>query len=118
MIECFCDYDAPAFYDAKLRKARKHYRCDECHRAILAGEQYERVSGKWDGSLSTFITCISCLDLRTWLTNSLPCFCWAHGNMISDAKDAIDDAYSRSPEEARGLWFGFLRRRSRREARA
>lgn len=110
MIKCYCDYEAPEFCLTVIRKARKPRRCEECRGVIAAGEQYEHVSGKWDGCLLTFDTCLRCLDLRTWVTNSVPCFCWAHGNLDDDMKDAVYDARCRAPEETIGLHFGLLRR--------
>lgn len=126
MMDCYCDYDPPIFYSKSVVKAaRKPHRCDECSRPIAAGESYERISGKWDigYGISTFTTCSRCLDLRQWVTNNLPCFCWAHGSMLDDAKEAIDEATWRASDETRGLRFGWLRRlhavtsAGRREAR-
>lgn len=85
MSDCFCDYDPPQFYSASTPKARKVHRCAECGRAISAGEDYERVVGKWDGSVSVFKTCCRCMALRQHLKAHVPCFCWAHGNLLSDA---------------------------------
>ena len=55
-------------------------------------------------------TCEPCRDLRQWVANNLPCFCWAHGNLLDDAKEAVDEARHRAPLETPGLLFGFLRR--------
>lgn len=107
--DCFCDYDAPAFYNREIRKARKQHRCEECGGPILRGEQYEHVVGKWD-YVDTFKTCPRCLDLRTWTKNNVPCLCWAHGNMHEDCRETVNDAASRAREETVGLRFGFLRR--------
>ncbi len=112
MSECYCDYDPAVIYNRHIRRARKQYRCDECGRQINPKDTYERVDGLWEGFCwSTFFTCSSCHDLRQWVQNSVPCFCWAHGNMIEDAKAAIEDARYRAPEETVGLQFGFNRRR-------
>jgi len=112
-IDCFCDFDPPDFYCAEIRTARKQHRCDECPSQIMPGEKYEHVTGKWpdSGGVSTFKTCERCRDLRTWVKNNVPCFCWCHGNMIEDAQETIDDAAWRGKEETVGLRFGFLRRK-------
>jgi len=52
--------------------------------------------------------------------NSVPCFCWSHGNLNEQMRDTIDDAAHRAGDEARGLRFGFVRRvvlRDRRNLR-
>lgn len=114
-LDCYCDYDLPEFYQTETRKARKPHKCWECRGIIAAGEQYEYARGKWDGDLQVFKTCIRCLEIRTWVKNSVPCFCWGHGNMTDDAREAIYDAATRAPEEAIGLRFGLLRRIVKRD---
>lgn len=108
--ECACDYDAPAFYSKQQRKARKSHRCEECAGHIHPGERYEYVSGKWDVHIGSFITCQHCHDIRQWVKNNVPCFCWAHGNLREDAENAVEEARSRAPQETIGLRFGLLRR--------
>lgn len=103
MSECFCDYDPADFYSRQMRKARKVHRCEECGCAINAAEHYERVTGKWDGDVTTFKTCSRCIALRDCLQAHLPCFCWAHGNLLGDCRDA----YSELPAEADGTGLTF-----------
>jgi hypothetical protein len=112
-FDCYCDYDAPEFYGSSVRRARRPHRygCEECDQPIKAGQRYELVAGKWDGTFFTFKTCQGCLDLRTWVKNNVPCFCWAHGNIHDDMRTAIDDAYERAQGEVVGLNFGYLRRK-------
>jgi len=112
-VTCSCDYDPPIFYGAVVRTARKRYRCEECVGVIEPGEKYEYVSGLWERGdrISQFRTCQRCRDVRVWVQNNVPCFCWVHGNMIDDAAEAIDEAWWRAPTETVGLRFGFLRRR-------
>ena len=101
---CSCDYDAPAVYDRKERRARTAHRCSECARPIRTGETYEDVRGLWDGRWDRFRTCSRCLDLRRFAEDRAECSCWAHGNVI---EDAIETAR----EEGRpGLLFGAYRR--------
>lgn len=109
-IDCFCDYNPPTFYDRVVRTARKVHQCYECGGKIAVGEKYENVAGLWEGSFSVFKTCERCVDIRTWVKNSVPCFCWAHGNMTEDAKETVEEAAYRAPQETVGLRFGLLRR--------
>ncbi len=114
--ECSCDYgDAPAFYRACRPRARKQHVCEECGGPIRPGEKYERVSGKWDSYVDTFLTCARCVDLRTWVQNNVPCLCWSHGNGDERMAEAIEDAIERAPDETVGLKFGFLRRKVLRD---
>lgn len=108
--DCVCDYDPPEIYTASTPTARKHHVCEECGCPIAPGERYEYVFGKWDGTVLTFKTCDRCLDIRQWVKNNVPCFCWTHGNMINDAKEAVVEAQYRAKDETAGLYFGFLRR--------
>ena len=100
----------PTLHRRELRKARKEHRCEECSGKIIVGEAYENVFGIWDGSTYTCKTCQRCVDLRQWVKNNVPCFCWEYGNMAEGAKEAIEEAKFRAPEETVGLYFGFLRR--------
>jgi hypothetical protein len=59
------DYDCELeFYDIKWPKAKKEHRCCECRRIITVGEEYEKWTGKWDGSLSSTKTCLLCTEIR------------------------------------------------------
>jgi hypothetical protein len=82
-MSCGCDYDEPEFCDTTWPKARKEHRCYECGYAIKRGEQYERVTGKWNGEMSTFATCERCADLRGSLAEfNGGCFCY--GGLVED----------------------------------
>lgn len=109
MIDCYCDYDPADVYRAKLVRGRKPYRCEECGHRITVGEKHEYVFGVWDGEPRHFRTCSHCLGIRQFVKNNIPCFCWAHGNLIDDARGAIEYAYDRARDEVRGLAFGFGR---------
>lgn len=111
MSDCYCDYDPPEFHSRYIRVARKSHKCEECGGPILSGERYEYVAGKWEGYFNYFKTCERCVDLRQWVQNNVPCFCWAHGNMTEDAAEAVEEAVFRAPTETVGLRFGFLRRK-------
>lgn len=114
-FDCFCDYEPASVYSARTIKARKPYRCDECANHIRIGEEHEYVFGVWDRQPGTFRTCTDCTELRQWVRNNVPCFCWAHGNLRDDATEAVREAAFRAPEETRGLRFGFLRLQKRQE---
>lgn len=107
---CSCDYDPCEVYSARIAKARKPYRCEECGTGISTGEQYERAFGVSYGHTFEAFTCERCVDLRRWVKNNVPCTCWAHGNLHDDLRSSVKAAYERAPDEVRGLWFGFLRR--------
>lgn len=104
-MDCCCDYDPAEFYHSAIRTARKLHRCEECGRFIRPGETYEHVTGKWNGDLDTFKTCSHCRDIRQFVKNSVPCFCWGHGNLDEDVANTIQDAYWRAPDEVKGLRF-------------
>ena len=105
--DCFCDYDPATVYESTDHIARKKHKCDECNEPIWPGEPYERVFAIWEGDAQTCKTCIRCLALREFVEATVPCFCWAHHNMIEDAMNTAEH-YA---HEAPGLMFGAIRRR-------
>jgi hypothetical protein len=119
--DCYCDDDMPSFYRATVSKARKPHQCGECGRKIKPGERYEAVAAIWDGNFGTAKTCSHCLDIRTFVKNSVPCFCWAHGSVLDDARVTIESAYWRAESEVKGLAFAVgrlvvARNRARQDA--
>jgi hypothetical protein len=54
----------PTTFGSCVVKAAKDHRCTECRETIPKGSKYERVKGLWDGSWSTFKTCLSCVEIR------------------------------------------------------
>jgi hypothetical protein len=58
------DNDGPSFLYAEIRKAAKTHACCECDETIPAGSKYEYTSGKWDGDVSAYKTCLSCVEIR------------------------------------------------------
>ena len=109
-MDCYCDYDPPEFSTSRIVKSKKKRRCYECCGIILPSEPYLYIAGKWEGYFETFTICQHCRNLRVWVSNNIPCFCWSYGNMVEDARYAIDDAYERAPNEVIGVRFGFNRR--------
>lgn len=106
MDDCWCDYEPAEWVSKKMHVARKEHRCEECGRPIHPGERYEYTCGKWEGDVSVFKVCPRCLAIRAYVTDHVPCFCWAYGNMRDDAKNTIEEYAPELP----GLWFGWARR--------
>ena len=68
-MQCSCEIEidsdvGPTFYSEEMRTARKQHKCTECRRTIEPGEEYESVSGLWEGGWSKYKTCRDCLSLR------------------------------------------------------
>jgi hypothetical protein len=88
--DCSCivvdDYDLPAFYQVQVVYARKPHQCCECHREIEPKEEYENVTGKWDGRLNRYKTCLDCLSVRHAF------FC--SGYLHEDMWEAVDNHLS------------------------
>ena len=87
--DCLCDYDPPEFYHVATHTARQLHQCVECGRAIQPGQRYERVRAKWDGDISIVRTCGRCVALRQHIEAHVPCFCWAHHNLLEDARNEV-----------------------------
>lgn len=109
-MDCYCDYEPAQVYRSDTRKARKQYRCYECGGIILPSEVHEYHFGVFCGDPFTGRTCSRCVAIREWMQINVPCFCWAHGNMIDDARTTAQDAYEQAGDEVAGLRFGLLRR--------
>ena len=115
MYDCVCDYDSPEVYRSKTVKARKQYGCYECAGKIFPGDIHEYYFGVMYGDSYSGRTCAKCVEIREWVKGNIPCFCWAHGNMIDDARSSIDEACYRAPDETVGIRFGFARRLHQRD---
>lgn len=105
--KCYCDYEAPEFYSAAMRVARKRHPCGECGHSIAAGERYEYVAAKSDGGMWTARTCSRCLAVREYVQTHVPCFCWLHHSMLDDADDTIREYRHELP--GMGMAYGRLR---------
>lgn len=72
---CQCgDYPTPEFYNQSMVKGRNNYSCCECGCTIPKGDRHESVSGKWEGDMRTFRTCLPCVALRDRIADG-GCFC-------------------------------------------
>lgn len=104
---CYCDYESPLYYSARnVTSARRQYKCDECSKPIYIGSTYERTEANWGDGHETFRTCAYCCSLRKWATISVPCFCWAHGNLLQDIADMVAEVRRDVP----GFVFEYGRR--------
>ena len=56
----YCDYDAPAFYNETLHKARKSHKCCECREEIKVGDLYYNCRGVWDKKLDVYKQHLHC----------------------------------------------------------
>lgn len=88
--ECGCVYmsddgDRATFSETTRPIARREHKCYECGEVIPRGAKYERVSGLWDREMSTFKTCLTCVEIR----NELCCDGWVYGFLW----EAIDEYF-------------------------
>lgn len=79
------DYEPWSVGAVTTPTARKEHTCYECGRAIRPGVRYELVKGCWDGSWSTFKTCLPCRDLRDTLMNESDRDGFVYGCLAEDA---------------------------------
>lgn len=97
-MECTCltgswdDDGMPDFLSTRTVKARENHKCCECGETIKPGEKYERASGKWDGKLETFKTCLICVNIRASV------YCrggYAYGGLRDDLLRAFGVDYTK-----------------------
>ena len=90
MNDCACIYDSgegdlPEFSTESTVKARKPHKCVECRETIPAGAHYERVVGKWDGTVRTEKTCLLCREIRA----AFCCEGWTYGMLWEDIEEQM-----------------------------
>lgn len=86
MIEINHGFDVEMqFYNQRVSKARKSYKCDECDERIEKSQKYEKISGKCDGEFFVNKTCLLCAEIREKLTEGS-----ALGNLYDDIKNELD----------------------------
>lgn len=106
--DCYCDYDPPQWITIRdVKAARKPHKCIECRAAILVGDSYEYVSGKWDYDQQDFHICKLCVELRQWATISVPCFCWGYGDLHENVREMVSEVRRDVPQ---GFVFEWGRR--------
>lgn len=79
------------------RRAAKAHRCDECSRTIEPGENYEWLTGLFDGSWSTYRTCQHCKAVATWL--KVVCGGYLSGGVYEDLYEHWNEGYV-------SMWLG------------
>lgn len=83
-----CEYEGGQYCMRTVwRKARKQHRCCECRKIIAIGEEYEYISGVWDGTPDSFHTCEKCADLRDSMTELG--FCFIFGRLLEDHAEYV-----------------------------
>lgn len=89
-MNCACVYtsgdgDLPEFCSTEIVKARKAHRCVECRDVIAIGQRHERTSGKWDGEINSFRTCLLCVEIRA----AFMCEGWTYGLLWEDVEEQM-----------------------------
>lgn len=74
------DGEGASFSSTTTPRAKKPHRCCECREEIPVGAKYERTTGAWDGDFSTYMTCLSCVEIR----NHFACDGWIFGWLWDD----------------------------------
>ena len=99
------DYECAAIFEAKVITARKTKRphvCCECNEVISPGEQYERISGLWEGEWSHFKTCMGCRAIRNDL-----CACGhIYGTLREVIREEMGFDYVTGKWCTQGWWKG------------
>jgi hypothetical protein len=90
--------ERPECMVVKTRKARREHRCCECHGVIRAGEDYNFVSGIWDGEAMDFKRCPTCAALASEAADSEG---FVFENLIEELEGASMDQARRYIENAR-----------------
>lgn len=97
-----CDCD-PEFYDTWIvKKTRKPHECYECGQIIQAGNSMNKTSGKWEGEIENFYTCIPCQEKADVWQEQNPDECFHHGMLyilLSQSESGESDE-SDEPEAA------------------
>lgn len=91
-MDCSCvlvytDGESAEFYSESKIVARKYHRCSECGLPISPGEEYEHVSGKWEGSWDHYKTCKICQEIR----KAFFCEGWHYTMIYEDLGMHIDE---------------------------
>lgn len=93
-MQCSCNVASDVdecgltFIEETLRCARKQHRCFECGRTISPKEVYEHARGMWDGSFSTYKTCIDCYSIRRAMFKNG----WVYGWMWNDIHSFLEES--------------------------
>ena len=58
------DLTMPSAFKHTSRKASKEHVCCECRKEIKRGDEYDFISGIWDGRPESYKICMSCAKIR------------------------------------------------------
>lgn len=97
-IACDCsnnDGDYPEFSKETFPNARKQYICYECRERIKPGKKYHNVTGKWDGVMDTYRTCMACYYIRKHYCPSGYVF----GELRHNLNECLGFDYTEVPDE-------------------
>ena len=83
---CDCGDSLASQFISKLVKASKERICSECQRPIPKGEEYESVTGRWDGEKGRHHTCRLCLEIRDEFFDS-----WVYGAIWEDMRNECQE---------------------------
>lgn len=87
-----CD-GSPEICETRWPRARKEHRCGECGATVRKGEEYQRISGKYDGEFFDEKTCIDCAEVRDAFTCEAPPI---FGQLWADMKEFVFPALTTS----------------------
>ena len=85
-ISCDCSVDigdSPEFYIETFPVSRKVHKCCECGEDIKSGQKHHKFTGRWDGFLDTYRTCMVCYNIREH-------YC-PHGYIFGGLAEAISE---------------------------
>jgi hypothetical protein len=76
-----------AFWEAKIKRARKVHTCEECRKPINIGDRYESLAYVFDGSFNHEKKCLICAEIRDAFLESGSAYC--PGYMWTDIRDYV-----------------------------
>lgn len=98
------DCEMPAFYTWSEPVARKTHRCCECHAPILKGEKHYRVTGKWDGDVSTLRQHLVCMEACMLIRDEFGGDCIAFGSLLEEFSEMRFDGWYPTQEKYDEAW--------------
>lgn len=91
MSECSIPVDPDetcSVHRSRIRKAKKDYRCCECHGPISAGTEYLSETALLSDGWSTYRTCLDCASIRKALFKEA----WEWGGMFEYLRSHLDSS--------------------------
>lgn len=70
----------------EVAKARQAYQCYECRQPIDKGQEYENYTGKLDGDLCHYRTCLLCVEIRSFFSCDGS---WLWGAVWEDLREGL-----------------------------